>query len=66
MALRIRIGALIEKIRTFDNSFYAIGQKKMAVNPNQGEEGQKRTFWPNKGYKTRMGAKFASGSHSTC
>jgi len=50
-ALRTRIDPLIEKIMTFDNSFDAIGQKKMAVNRIQAEGGRKQTFWPKKGIK---------------
>jgi len=41
MPLRIQFDALIEKNRTFDNSFDAIGQKKMAVNRIQVRIGNK-------------------------
>jgi hypothetical protein len=49
MPLRIQFDALIEKNRTFDNSFDAIGQKKMAVNRIQVRIGNKNELLAKEG-----------------
>ena len=51
ITLRTKKGTFVEKFATIDNSLEAVGQK------NSGDL---------MGYKTRMGPKFASGSHSAC
>ena len=52
LPLRIKYRTLIESYLSFYKAIDAIGQKNL------------QEMW--NGHKTRMGSKFASGSHPTC